>query len=184
MYIETERLILRDFAPTDLACVHDLHMRPETIRYNPSGYPESEDASRQFVMEWAAQQGLPERRCYTAAVIDKAYGSFAGIISLELGKPKYCKAEVWYKILPEYWGKGIATEALTGILHFGFCILDLHRIECGCSIRNGASFRVMEKAGMKREGMKRQVLPLEDGWHDAYMYGILKDEFTALNVTL
>jgi RimJ/RimL family protein N-acetyltransferase len=35
----------------------------------------------------------------------------------------------------------------------------------------------MEKAGMKREGIKRQHLPLEDGWHDAYMYSILEEEF-------
>jgi len=179
MYIETERLILRNFALTDMACVHDLHMRPESVRYNPSGYPESEDASRQVVIEWMAQQEQDERYAYTAAIIDKAYGSFIGMISLNLGKPKYRNAEIWYKILPEYWGKGFATEALLGILHFGFQVLNLHRIECGCSIHNTASYKVMEKAGMKREGINRQVLPLEDGWHDAYMYAILKEEFPA-----
>ena len=69
--------------------------------------------------------------------------------------------------------KGYATEALKEILRFGFDQLNLHRIEAGCAVENVASIKVLEKAGMQREGRKRQVLPLKSGWSDNFEYAIL-----------
>ncbi|MDQ0110486.1 RimJ/RimL family protein N-acetyltransferase [Chitinophaga terrae (ex Kim and Jung 2007)] len=178
--IQSSRLLIRDFSKNDWEALHHLYMMPETVKYNPSGYPESESATKKLVHKWSEQQELASRDEYTGAVIDKATGGFVGVISLDLGDAKYRKAEVWYKLLPEYWGKGYATEAVTSVLAFGFGELKLHRIECGCSVHNLGSYRVMEKVGMTREGIKRKVLPLDDGWHDAYVYGILEGEFVGI----
>ena len=62
------------------------------------------------------------------------------------------------------------------IIEFGFVDLTLHRIEAGCAANNIGSVRVLEKAGMKREGMRRKTLPLKSGWADNYLYGILEDD--------
>lgn len=175
--IQSSRLLIRDFSKSDWESLHRLYMMPETVRYNPSGYPENEAATRLLAEGWSVQRDAPDREQYTAAIINQADGCFVGVISLDRGEVKYRKAEVWYKLLPEYWGRGYATEAMKSMLSFGFGQLKLHRIECGCSIHNIGSYRVMEKAGMIREGVKRKALPLEDGWHDAYMYGILASEF-------
>ena len=59
----------------------------------------------------------------------------------------------------------------------GFNTLGLHRIEAGAAVENTASHKVMEKAGMTREGMKRKNLPIRGEWKDAYFYSILEDEF-------
>jgi RimJ/RimL family protein N-acetyltransferase len=152
-------------------------MKPETVKYNPSGYPENEEASRKIVADWASQSLNEARDQYTAAILEKESLQFTGVISLDLGKLKYRKGEIWYKLLPVYWGQGFATEAVKAMLAFGFEQLLLHRIECGCSIHNIAAFKVMEKVGMTRKGIKRKILPLEDGWHDAYFYGILEDDY-------
>ncbi|RBL89780.1 GNAT family N-acetyltransferase [Chitinophaga flava] len=175
--IQSSSLLIRDFSKNDWEALHRLYMMPETVRYNPSGYPENESVTKALVDEWSAQQQAAEREKYTAAIINKADNNFVGVISLDLGETKYRKGEVWYKLLPEWWGRGYATEAMNCMLAFGFGPLKLHRIECGCSIQNIGSYRVMEKVGMTREGIKRKVLPLEDGWHDAYVYGILASEF-------
>ena len=177
MNLQTERLIIRDFNTTDWEALHALYMKPETIKYNPSGYPENEEASRKTVADWSLQSAKEARDKYTAVILEKVYHQFAGVISLDLGERKYRKGEIWYKLLPAYWGQGFATEAVKAMIAFGFEQLLLHRIECGCSIHNIASFKVMEKAGMAREGIKRKVLPLDDGWHDAYVYGILEDDY-------
>ncbi len=87
--------------------------------------------------------------------------------------PKFRIAEVWYKLHSNFWGKGYATECLNRILEFGFGELGLHRIEAGCAVENLGSIRVLEKAGMTREGRKRKVLPLKDGWSDNFHYAIL-----------
>jgi RimJ/RimL family protein N-acetyltransferase len=177
MNLETERLIIRDFNNSDWQDLHTLYMKPETIKYNPSGYPENEDASRKIVADWSSQDVNVARDKYTAVILEKVNHQFTGVISLDLGERKYRKGEIWYKLLPAYWGQGIATEAVKTMLAFGFEQLLLHRIECGCSIFNIASFKVMEKVGMTREGIKRKVLPLEGGWHDAYLYSILEDDY-------
>lgn len=177
MNLETNRLIIRDFNNTDWDALHRLYMMLETVKYNPSGYPENEEASKKLVAEWSAQSGQAVREKYSAAIITKEDFQFVGVVSLDLGNRKYRKAEIWYKLLPAYWGQGLATEAVKAMLAFGFEQLLLHRIECGCSIHNIASFKIMEKVGMTREGIKRKVLPLDGEWHDAYLYSILEEEY-------
>lgn len=177
MLLETERLILRDFNNSDWEALHELYMKPETVKYNPSGYPENEEASKAIVAGWVSQADSTAREKYTAAILGKADLQFVGVISLDLGDRKYRKGEIWYKLLPDCWGQGYATEATKGMLAFGFEQLQLHRIESGCSIHNIASYKVMEKVGMTREGIKRKVLPLDNDWHDAYLYAILEEEY-------
>ena len=62
-------------------------------------------------------------------------------------------------------------------MRFGFHTLKLHRIHAGCAVDNIGSIKVLEKAGMQREGRARQTLPLIDGWSDNYNYAILEVEF-------
>lgn len=92
------------------------------------------------------------------------------------GKEKYNNAEVWFKIHPHFWNKGYGTEALKGMITFGFDHLKLHRIEAGCATENTASVKVIEKAGMLREAHTRQLLPLKSGWADNYGYAILSTD--------
>jgi len=60
--------------------------------------------------------------------------------------------------------------------YFCFNELNLHRVEAGCAVDNIGSIKVLEKAGMQREGRKRATLPLVSGWSDNYEYGILSSE--------
>ncbi len=62
------------------------------------------------------------------------------------------------------------------MIQFGFKTLKLHRIEAGCAVENHASIKVLEKAGMIREGRGRQILPLKSGWADNFEYAILENE--------
>lgn len=54
--------------------------------------------------------------------------------------------------------------------------LKLHRIQAGCAVENTGSIKVLEKAGMIREGRRRQVLPLKSGWSDNFEYAILETD--------
>ena len=90
-----------------------------------------------------------------------------------MGNVKFQNGEVWFKLHPDFWGKGYGTEALKLILDFAFGDLNLHRVEAGCAVDNVGSARVLEKAGMIKEGRKRKVLPLKTGWSDNFEYAIL-----------
>lgn len=61
-------------------------------------------------------------------------------------------------------------------MNYGFNVLQLHRIEAGCAVANIGSAKVMEKVGMKQEGRKRKILPLQTGWSDSFEYAILETD--------
>ena len=119
---------------------------------------------------------MSEIRNYTFAIENKLNNEFIGLFGLKLGNIKYKRGEVWFKIHSDYWNMGYATESLKALINFGFETLNLHRIEAGCAVDNIGSIKVMEKAGMIREGRGRGVLPLKSGWSDNFTYSILETD--------
>ena len=96
---------------------------------------------------------------------------------MNIGKPNFRTAEVWYKLHPAYWKQGYTKEALASLLKFAFLDLNLHRVEAGCAVENIASIKVLENAGMIREGQKRKVLPIRGNRVDNYFYAMLETDF-------
>ncbi len=174
--ITTSRLVLRPVAADDLESIHSLHLLPESNVFNTIGAPNDKTITAEWLKEWIRGNELPDRAAYTFAIIAPSGNEFIGLLALNLRPARYSSGEVWFKLFPEYWGQGYATEALKLIIKYSFDILGIHRIEAGCAVGNKASIRVLEKAGMRREGQKRQALPLPSGWSDNYEYAILKGE--------
>jgi len=179
--LTTNRLHLKIITPDDLDDIHHLHSLPETDQYNTLGIPENKAATEAIVQQWLSQQQVEPDRHFNWRISDGRSRNFVGLIALHLGEGRFRLGEVWYKLLPQYWGQGLATEALKEVLRFCFEELYLHRIEAGCATENIASARVLEKVGMQREGSKRKVLPIRGNWVDNYEYAILEDEWKAIN---
>jgi [ribosomal protein S5]-alanine N-acetyltransferase len=88
---------------------------------------------------------------------------------------------IGYFLARQHWGKGHATEAVFAVLRFGFGALALNRIEARCMPENTASERVMQKVGMKFEGLLRQAMFKDEGFHDVKLYArIAEDQEPAL----
>ncbi|MFE5671246.1 GNAT family N-acetyltransferase [Agromyces sp. NPDC056523] len=86
---------------------------------------------------------------------------------------------IGYLIAPDHAGRGYATRILRGLLEIAFAEVGLRRITGACFAANVASWRVMEKAGMRREqhGV-RDSWHAEHGWIDGYTYAILAEEWS------
>ena len=175
MELRTARLKLRLITLEDLESIHILHSLPETDEYNTLGIPEDIEETKKIITPWVKDNEVKDIIDYTFA-IEIIGNGFIGLLGLKIGAKKYSRGEVWYKIHSDYWNCGYATEAVKAIIGFGFKELKLHRIEAGCAVDNLASIKVLEKVGMKKEGRKRQVLPLKNGWSDGYDYAILKSD--------
>ncbi|SHG19470.1 GNAT family N-acetyltransferase [Flagellimonas flava] len=175
--LQTQRLLLSPISLSDLEKIHELHSLPETDRYNTLGIPESIVQTEELIKGWIEKNTNGDANCFTLKIAHVESQEFIGLIALNLGAPKFKIGEVWYKLHSDFWKKGYATEALNKILEFGFRKLGLHRIEAGCAVENLGSIRVLEKVGMTREGRKRQVLPLKQGWSDNFHYAILESDF-------
>ena len=181
LQIITDRLLLKIITPDDLDHIHHLHSLPETDRYNTLGIPENKAATEAIVQQWLNQQQVEPTRHFTWRISDKASQGFIGLIALHVGEERFRLGEVWYKLLPQYWKRGLATEALNAVLKFSFETLHLHRIEAGCATENIASVQVLEKVGMQREGSKRKVLPIRGNWVDNYEYAILEEDWKVID---
>lgn len=171
------RVNLRQLSIADLDKIHELHSLPATDQFNTLGIPESIQTTEGIVNEWLAEQNVIPQTSYIFCIDNIETKQFIGLIALNLGKPNFWAAEVWYKIHLDYWRQGYAIEALNKLLDFGFNDLKLHRIEAGCAVENIASSKVLEKAGMTKEGIKRKKLPIRGEWKDSYFYAILEEGF-------
>lgn len=84
---------------------------------------------------------------------------------------------VLYGLAPAAWGRGLATEAARAVIHAAFeADANLNRIRAVADSRNLASMRVLEKAGMTREGILRQNRMFRGELIDEVWYGILRKE--------
>lgn len=176
MKLQTDRLNFRQVSTEDINNIHQLHSLPETDKFNTLGIPETIQETEGIINEWLVGQNAKPQTSYIFCLDLVDTNQFIGLIALNIGKPNYKTAEVWYKIHLDHWRQGYATEALTKLLDFSFKELKLHRIEAGCAVENIASSKVLEKVGMTREGMKRKILPIRGEWKDNYFYAILDED--------
>ncbi len=125
---------------------------------------------------WIQENELEPIKNHTWIIEDLATKAPLGLFGLKLSLNSYHRGEVWYKIHPDHWKNGFATEALIRVLDFGFNECNLHRIQAGCAVDNIGSIRVLEKAGMIKEGRGRKLLPLKSGWSDNFEFSILESD--------
>src|SRR5438309_8129816 len=145
--LETDRLLLRQYVEEDAEAFFRLNTTPEVLRFVPDKALLSVEQARQILID----HPMADYRKYgfgRGACILKNTGEqigFAGLKYLEeLGE-----VDVAYRLLPKYWGQGLATEAALASVRFGFADLDLKRIIGLVMPENKASVRVLEKTGLR-----------------------------------
>ena len=98
-------------------------------------------------------------------------GTPVGAVTLDRRSGQHaCRAELGYVLAREHWGKGIATAAARLALGDGFDALGVGRVEAFVDPENVGSVRVLEKAGMIREGLLRRYLVHRGRVRDRYVY--------------
>jgi [ribosomal protein S5]-alanine N-acetyltransferase len=131
MMLEKENITLRPFQQSDAAQIATLCNNKNVS-----------DNLRDMIL---CQQENPQT---TFAIV--ADGTVVGCVGLVLQSDIYrLNAELGYWIGEPYWGKGIATKAVSLLVEYGFGHLGLERIYSGVFQTNKASQRVLEKAGFK-----------------------------------
>ncbi|MDZ4382014.1 MAG: GNAT family protein [Parvibaculum sp.] len=180
--LETPHLILRDFAARDFEAVHAYSSLDEVTRFLVWG-PNTPLQTRQTIQAYLDDQKEKPRQNFDLAIVRKGEGRrgagqrLIGGVGLKLCDGENLTGEVGYALHPDYWGQGYALEAARMIVHAGFGDLGLQRIIGTCDQRNKASARVMEKLGMRREGVFRQSKYIQGEWRDEFLYAILAAEF-------
>lgn len=173
---ETERLLLSEINIQDVENIHRLHSIPEVDEFNTLGIPESIDDTRKFTDAQLKAKLKSPRESITWTISLKNTGLFIGLAGLKLSNDKFKLGEIYYLLDPDYWGQGYATETAKRLVRTGFNDFDLHKVEAGVATENIKSIRVLEKIGMKREGLRRKILPIRGEWKDNYHYAMVKTD--------
>ena len=169
----TDRIILRELRKEDAADLLVFRGDAEEQRFNSEPLQTLEQSLAlidEVRGDYAAQTGLPW------ALTLKSSGRVVGLFGYHHWDHYHRRADIGYDLARELWGQGLATEALTAAIRFGFSEMQLNRIEAQTIADNTSSTRLLGRLGFTREGTRRSYSWEEDGtFHDGAIYGLLRD---------
>ena len=165
------KITIRKTIPEDAKvlheCINDKDIIKELAGYHfPCPLNKIEEDIQKGLKEW------DERKTYSFTII--ADEEIAGQIFLENPSKDFGRYEIGFYIGKDYWGKGIATEAIKQTVNFGFDKLKLYKIYADNDSDNPGSGRAMEKAGMKLEGILKNHTKKNGQFVDLLIWGISK----------
>ena len=180
MIIETERLILRPFEPSDAGSIF---IYASDKRVGPrAGWPphKSIEESQRIVDAFCLKPEL-------YAIVPKELGQAAGCIQIKRGADtdmteREDEGEIGYWIGFPFWGRGLMTEAVRAVCLHAFIDLDFNALWCGYYEGNTASARVQEKCGFvyqhRTEGL---FLPLLNETRDGHLTLLTREDWEKAN---
>jgi RimJ/RimL family protein N-acetyltransferase/ribosomal protein S27E len=100
-----------------------------------------------------------------------------GMVTLRFTDARRLQASVYVRVNPAFQRKGLATEALSSVLHFCFDTIHLHRVTASCDNQNIAAWRLFDTVGMRREGECVKDRMVNNEWVNTVFYALLREEY-------
>jgi RimJ/RimL family protein N-acetyltransferase len=147
--VETERLLIREFVPDDAEAFYAFNSDPEVMRYTGEPASESIEQVRRSIRDYPDYRKHGFGRWAVVYKPDDRVVGFNGLKYLD----ELDEVDLGYRLRSDYWGRGLATESSRAIVRYGFETLGLQRIIGLVMPRNEASVRVLEKVGMRYDGV-------------------------------
>ena len=176
IFLETPRLILRDWQHSDHEAYLAMNADPEVMEFFPS--------------LMTREQTLAQISRITLAIAENGHGffaverkdnhqfiGFAGLNYVTFESNFTPCTEIGWRLSRENWGKGFATEAAKACLEFGFDKLNLDAIYAFTALKNARSENVMKKLGMHKERtFDHPLVPVDSHVRQHLLYKISRDK--------
>ena len=171
MYIETPRMIIRDFTRSDAADLHDIFGDDETMENCEPAY--DLEKTKGFLTSFCIG------RKGAVAAVHKESGKMMGYILFnEFDEGVYEMGWIYNR---NFWRQGLAFESCKAVIDYAFGSLKAHKVFAE-AIDAVKSVGLMKKLGMQLEGIQRsQTKDLHGNWADLYLYGLLDDDWKRNN---
>jgi len=169
--LKTKRLVLRAVNDHDAAVIFRLHHdeRVQEFRGEPVFEKEEEAMKRIFYWRKLFANGNGIRW----GIEMKATNKLIGTIGFKSISHQHLRADIGYELDPDWWNRGIMTEAIETVLNFGFEEMKLHSVEANITPGHIASQRVLEKSGFRNEAHYHENY-FYKGWWDSGIWSIRK----------
>ena len=174
--IKSERLNIRSFESKDGESLYEYLSDKDVVRYEPH------DVFTRKMSYDEASRRADDKNFYAVCLQN---GKLIG--NLYFAKGDFDTWELGYVFNKHYWGNGYAEESARALLEYGFENMNVRRVFAQCNPINEASWRLLERLGMRREATHLSNVYFscdENGkpiWIDTYEYAILKDEYIKQN---
>ncbi len=179
IYLETDRLILRDLCEGDFDAYFKLKTDDKTMYYLQDIKLNSIDDARAEFKDVLADMEKENRKFYFLHMELKNTHEQVGSIGYTVidDTPVGKIVHLGYFTYPQFWGNGYVTEALHKVLEYAFSQNNVYRVTTGCLAENRGSEKVMQKNGLIKEAEH-----IDYEWHDGKMktrveYRLLKKEW-------
>ena len=173
--LETERLVLRALTAGDAEAVFAYSWDPEVARYTGWEPAASIEDAQAFIDSVLRQYHAGQPAGW--GVVHRADQRLIGTCGFSAYSPISGSGFLSYALARQYWGEGLTTEAVLEVLDFGFTVMGLHRVQATCIVDNVGSWRVMEKAGMRYEGVLKGLAVKHGQRWDMKVYSVLRGEW-------
>jgi ribosomal-protein-alanine N-acetyltransferase len=176
--IETDRLILRKIVKDDANHVLKYLSDKEVMKYyGLEPFKTIHEALEEI--SWY-ESILNKKTGIRWGMTLKGEGKVIGSCGFLNRIPQHYRTEVGYGLSRNYWGYGIASEALEAVIRYGFKYFKFQRIEALIEPLNIPSQKLVEKQGFIKEGLLRNYEFTCGKFDNLYMYSLLKQDFDKL----
>lgn len=173
--IKTNRLHLLPMNESDISFIQDLAANPVSFKYDRENAPQSDEVAERCEWYIKKTETLPDKGAILWIVIgnDVKIGEVHVVCNWE----ETHEWEIGWYLLPEYWGKGYATEAAKSVIVYVFTNFKINRLAAFLNAENERSAALAERIGMLKEGRMRETKLVNGIYYDEYVFSILKREF-------
>lgn len=173
--LTTDRLILRPFRLSDVQQMYNNWASdPDVTHFLTWPTHTSPDVTRMVLEHWVSSYEKPDY--YQWAICLKDGNEPIGSMAVVHGDFRVARAEIGYCIGKKWWHQGITSEALQAVMDYLFDQVGMNRIEAHHDVNNPRSGLVMQKCGMKQEGVFRDYGYNNQGVCDIVQYALLKKD--------
>jgi ribosomal-protein-alanine N-acetyltransferase len=171
--VETQRLLLRRPFPKDAdAIFHAYAQDKEVTRYLVWSPHSSVETTRNFVAD--CENRWKDAKAFPYVITQKSDRELLGMIEF---RPNGHLADFGFVLARRYWGQGLMPEAASALVSIVLAQPAIYRVEATCDVDNKASARVLEKAGLSREGLLRRNIihpNISAEPRDSFLYAITR----------
>ncbi|SMC62101.1 GNAT family N-acetyltransferase [Pedobacter nyackensis] len=171
--LETERLILREQRISDAPVLYDLRTNEQVMRYIDRPTPKNVEESQQVIQSINDNFNKGANLIWAITLKSNPELMIGNLGFWRTDLPNH-RAEIGYMLQPDYWRKGILSEALSKVIDFGFNDVKLHSICANINPANEASRSLLLKHGFVKEAYFREDYYFEGKFLDSEIYGLLK----------
>jgi len=170
--LQTDRLVLRCLSPNDADYIFEIRSDFEVTKYN-SG-PAYTDRQQAIKLIEKTLEGFASKKSLYWGITMRGNDTVIGQLGFNYWDSENNVAEVGFDLKRECWRKGIMSEALTEIIHFGFSEMGLNRIGAQVSAHNTSCKLLLESLKFVHEGTQRQQYYENGIYHDLDLFSLLR----------